>query len=260
MRIGCLMVTENRAPVVGIAVASYRAQQVKHFDDAVLLVYDNSAKAQEYRTALQRPLEVDPRLKTQYYTSSHASGKLSVPARIDEGFNILTEHYACDVICMWDDDDYSPPARLQQTGDAFLRGVELSSYTAGYFVNLRSFEAQYFSRCTDLWGGCLALTRELWRGATRDRWSFRHYVCPGYDSEFVKEARRREVKVEGWCPPVQEDVAAHPLAFVHGKNCATFINDRTVNVGEAMEKTLTPAVWREIEMAQKFMVERRVFP
>lgn len=272
MRIGCLMVTENRAPVVGISLASFRSQLLlieappdELVTNATLLILDNSATVAAHAEVIGRVPETDPRLKTVYYAgSAYPPGVGSVPSRIDEGFGMLSDRYDCDVLCMWDDDDYSPPMRLQAIAHACATGAELTSYTAGWMVNLRTLDGQFFSRATDLWGSCLAFTRELWEQAAVERWSFGQFRCPGYDSEFVKAAREHDAAVreevlagDGETGPL---VRPHPIIFTHGKNCSSRINDVTRNVGAEMEAQLPASVWAEVKRSQSFLIERRVYP
>lgn len=254
MRIGCLMVTENRAPIAGIGVASFAVQHPLRGADAVLLVLDNSPDPLGYGQVIKR-LEphLQPWQRILYYatdSNSYGTGPASVPSRIDLGCERLFEHHACDAVAIWDDDDHSALLRLALTVNA-LRGDDpppaVLGYDRGWFVNLRTLRGEHIDVQPMLWGGSLAFTRAAWR-----KRMFVGLSSPGYDREFVAHFTGRRAVLA-------DDPTDPTFAFSHGKNVATWLTSPGVDL-QAKVMALPYQVAYEVARAQKFLIDRRVFP
>lgn len=254
MRIGCLMVTENRAPVAGIGVASFVVQHRPRGADAILLILDNTPDPLGYGQIIKR---LEPHLgawqKVLYYatpSSTYPNGPASVPARIDVGCERLFEHHACDVVATWDDDDHSSILRLALTVNAFRDNdppPAVVGFDRGWFVNLRTLYGEHINVAPLLWGGSVAFSRAAWK-----RQSFTGLSSPGYDREFAARFSGRVVTMES-------DPTDPTLAFSHGKNVAT----RLMSPGQDVQTKVMALPYQvayEIARAQKFLIDRRVFP
>lgn len=250
MRIGCLMVTENRAPIAGIGLASAVSQDLLPEMEQVILVQINGS-SKGYLDVLQRFMShtVYNKTKLRFDVLDLPSGIESVPARTDEGCRTLFEHYACDVVALFDDDDFAPPSRLRETYELRLEGATYIGYTSGWFANLRTFRAEHFDKpAPGLWGGSLAFTRAAW-----EHRRFTGLPAPGYDGAFVAvmlqaAQHKKGILTEG-----------EPIAFSHGRNVCTWLMTPGIDATSLIDN-LPPLVSHEVKAAQKFLVEHRVFP
>lgn len=251
MRIGCLMVTENRAPIAGIGISSFLAAYPAA--ETVLLILDNLSREVTPGHGYGIPNVIN-RLRQHrqskqtlvYETSRFPSGIEHVPALIDVGCDRLFNDYACDVVAIMDDDDYSPADRLVQTAAVFNvdKSPAVCGYTSGWFVNLRTWYGERVTVAPLLWGGSLAFTHAAWR-----RRCFTGLPPRAYDRAFAAAFEEDEkVRLEG-----------SPVAFSHGKNVSTWPMSAGENLSPLIE-ALPDAVLQEVKLAQKFLIDRRIFP
>jgi hypothetical protein len=246
MKIGCIMVTEGRAPIWGIALQSFLSQR---HEDKELLVDIGESKFEDYLEYV--PSRQIPMGVIMYNTNKGAT----VPWRIDVGARLLFES-GCDVVTMWDDDDYSPPDRLslvaKQQSDFEESRPFVASYGCGWFCNLRTLHGEFISTMPDhLWGGCLAFNKVAWTTAG----GFYDFSMPGYDREFVAALKARSDFSRWVFSPAQP-----PVAFSHGKNVATWIKSRGEYLGDKFKDWMPAEVEREVQRARCFLIEKRVFP
>lgn len=254
MKIGCLVVTERRWPILPIAAASFATQT---YADRVLLVLDSTPEP-DVQALSELALLADPLV----YNRSALTGPDTVPTRIDEGCGYLFYKLGCDAVAIWDDDDWAPPERLRLSAEALGAGAQVCSYDRGYFVNLRSFRGHSVVPAWGSWGGGLCFTREAWE----DAGGFEERPMPGYDRSFVAPFLRAEVVPDG------HSVSTHrrrfrtlpttqpPVAFSHGKNVATFLVERGEDMSGWLQRELPAAVLEAVLKARQYLIERRVFP
>ena len=253
MRIGCLMVTANRAPIAGIGISSFLAAYPA--TEAILLILDNhdreaSPPGYVVPTVVNRLRKFrrydQPTQRIVYEISRAPSGIEQVPALIDVGCDRLFNDYACDVVAIMDDDDYSPVDRLAQTAAVFNvdKPPAVCGYTSGWFVNLRTWYGERVTVEPLLWGGSLAFTHAAWR-----RRCFTGLPPRAYDRAFAAAFEEGEkVRLEG-----------SPIAFSHGKNVSTWPMSAGENL-TALIEALPDTVLQEVKLAQKFLIDRRIFP
>jgi hypothetical protein len=255
MKIGCVCITARRSPIVGIAVSSFLSQSyenrvlyigaddtAKYYDEIARLAPEGNGKSLgDWGIALVR---------RRFNDVSNELHDLSLQA-----FN-----QGCDVVTIWDDDDYSPPLRLAATVETFHCGekhnVAAVSYNGGYFVNLRTLHGKYV-KLPHLWGGCLSFTQETFETAG----GFLNRECPGYDRSFVEDAcdtpYKTVGKIYGKCEPSMD---TRPTAFCHGSNIATFTTGDLEPMEDRLQKWMPAKVFGEVKRAQKFLIDRRIFP
>jgi len=246
MKIGCLMVTEGRAAVAGIGISSFSCQRLTPKLEAVLLVQDNHSDLTGYGSVIDR---VEHVAEVIYHSVDFPTGPEYISAQIDVGCKELFETRGCDMVAFWDDDDYSPPERLALT--AAGSNLPVCGYTAGWFVNLRTLRGEFVNASEwGLWGGSIAFTKAAWQNVP-----FTGLPCRSYDREFV--ARCNMIHTFRSEP----DGRDLPIAFSHGKNITTWLKTKGVNMlqNNIFEK-LPELVYREVRLAQRFLIERRVFP
>lgn len=266
MKIGCLCVTENRSAILGIALASYETQR---WSNRALLVVDTTS---EFDTAAR-----DACRKLPHALYWHRRELAPTVEKLDLGCNVLFHRLRCDLVAMWDDDDWSPPDRLTLAAEAYLsafvRYPWVWSYTRGHFVSLRTLNGHEIA-CTPegaLWGGCLTFNEAAWAEAGR----FATKPNVGYDREFVAALRQQDV---GRLSPLLQIVTAPPdaqlpVAFVHGHNVATQLcnpvedyTERLLGVyarvlgSDGGDGWLPPEVCTAVKHAQQFMVAHRAYP
>jgi len=262
MRIGCLMVTEKRAPVAGISFASFAAQT---WIDKVLLVVAPSERS------LDGYLEV--RERTGVYPLDHIllpNGNFIT--RKAAGCDHLFRALGCDMVTIWDDDDYSPPERLATLAEATESWMSSTptvgcySYNAGWFCNLRTLRAEWFDAqaAGHLWGGTLAFNESAFNAFDRfngapntgyDRWLQKRLIERGYCIGCIQTGPHVPLDDQGL--PV---TASPPVAFSHGKNVATWLKSPGEDLECYLQTTMPPAVFAEVKLAQQFLIDRRVFP
>lgn len=269
MKIGALMVTEDRGPIWGIGLASYLTQT---HPDARLLVYadplgdylDTLARLTDAPPAsnfgallvavagtMPKPVRVEARLANE-------RGCETVSKLLDKGAEKLFAA-GCDLVALFDDDDWSPSNRLAYAAAAvadIARGAGsldkhpiLCSYASGWMINLRTFEG-LLCRPPYLWGSALTFNKQAWLQADglAGPW-------PGFDALFTKRLRQRGGLVE------IVDPGDGPINFCHNKNVASFaVGPELEDCSAAVHARLPPAVLREVLAGQQLMIDRRVFP
>lgn len=246
-RIGCLCVTENRAPVLPIALTSFAAQT--HENKELLIVEGGSGPA-----VLRVVDKCVPRLAGQIDLLIRHS---TVQQRLELGTATLFSR-GCDVVTMWDDDDYSPPDRLERTAIVIAAGAEVVSYEEGYFCSLRTFEGHKLNVSPFLWGGTLTFTNSAWHYGG----GFLNKSCPGYDRELAAAATGIHEGVQlspsgNGCQLGVLRGGELPIAFVHGKNIATHLIEPCTPLDLS---GLPSAVKDALRDASAFLVAHRVFP
>jgi len=254
MKISCICVTENRAPIWGIALASFLTQQ--HQDKQLIVVVPND-EVRSYQ--LFAATFVDhPGMKDVIYMSLEPS-VYTVTERLDAGIAAAFKLDAA-VVAIWDDDDWSPVDRLTKTFEALRQCDDhipgYASYTAGWFVNLRTLRGEWVQTLPHhLWGGTLAFNEAAWHRAGR----FSEKPFPGQDRAFMAALKDAPESKEYRLVMGRGD----PVAFSHGKNISTWLKSR----GSPMEGFLRGAVpivpdlvWTEVLRCQQFMVDTRTHP
>jgi len=254
MKITCVMVTEKRAPIWGIALASFFTQRHRVKQLIVVLPNDEVKSYQLFATAF-----VDnPGMKDVIYMALEPS-VYTVPERLDAGISAAFKLDA-DAVAIWDDDDFSPVDRLTKTFEALRQCDDLipgyASYTAGWFVNLRTLYGEYIETLPHyLWGGTLAFNEAAWHRAGR----FSEKPMPGYDRAFQAALKEAPESKEYRLVRGRGD----PVAFSHGKNVATWLKSR----GSPMKRFLrgvvpnVPDLVRtEVLRCQQLMVSTRTHP
>lgn len=255
LHVGCLCVTEKRAPIFGIALASYLSQD--HPDRDLLVVLPRDASHDErgaYAAEAARVIGPDaPRTDVQF-TFRGRSGRAGVTERIDEGCKTLFGA-GCDLVAVWDDDDLKLPAwcsvlALAVPPEYNDKTAVLCGSTQGWFCNLRTLNAE-FLQVPHFWGGSLAFNKISWEVAG----GFVRRKMPGYDRSFVADVPAG-IKCE---MDVARSEGGH-IAFSHNKNVATWLRSPGESI-EARLPTWYPAeVVFEVRRAQQVMVDTRTFP
>lgn len=262
MRIGCLCITENRAPIIGIALASYRVASKTLRDnhgtscDSVLLVQDASAGDATRNVLLHCHVPT-------VYQNTYGGPRVDVATRVERGCRVLFDHYGCDYVTMWDDDDYAPHDRLAAIYNSVVNtekpGNDVYAYTRGWFVNLRTLHGEWITAEYG-WGGSLTFSRNTALACG----GFVGRNFPGYDREFTKECQAHGGRLLDLarCSTLAAAIPllVDPVAFSHGKNCATWLNSSGQDVAFMLETRLPDEVWQAVKSAQKFLVDHRVFP
>lgn len=299
-RIGCLCVTDDRAPVFGIALASFLTQD---YDNAELLVLTPSPLP-PYCDVIDRVMgtkrgynEAFDKCLAAYVQWDHKgravricrTGSPHVTENLDYGCKLMFEDSGmkdadgkplfrehCDIVTMWDDDDWSPPGRLFSTAQCSATNFALAcgytmptqqevdsyrllaGYNGGWFCNLKTLQGHEVllnPETNPIWGGSLAFSKTTWRwlGGFRDR------PFPGYDRSFVNDFKAKGVWIHAISPDCRNGpIGRGPIAFAHGKNVATWPKEPCVDMTEALSKELPHLVALEVSLASEFLKERRV--
>jgi hypothetical protein len=239
MRVGCVCVTEGRAPIFGIALSSFFVQR----GDVVLAVIIRNPMEEESYRRVYRGMskETDQIVWIEAFDGD-------VPARLDHGCDLLFNKFKCDIVTMWDDDDYAPPDRMDITREAFQKDIWFTGYNQGYFVNLRTLHGQRIKTPWGYWGGSITLTRDAW-----DANKFNKFTMPGYDrcfADLIPDDKKG-------APLKSEQL---PVAFSHGKNVTTWLKGKGEPMEEKLEKWMPSLVFDEVKRVQKFLIDRRVYP
>lgn len=259
MKVKCLMVTEDRAPVFGVSYASLLEQT--DWADTLYMAAPRSQMG-EYQEARRRrdPRWIAPRCAV-------LEKLFSVPESIHILANNAFEWLQPDqldlqTIClMWDDDDIAPTDRIQRTKQvisAFHPHPVITSYTAGWFVNARTLHGYKLDLMGEkeygrqrLWGGCLAWNHAAWKGSP----GFWGAPFPGQDRHFASYAGEDTRIV-----PIPAEDHELPIALCHTKNVASMYQERGDPMEKKLEEWLPPRVFAEVKGFQKFCVDNRVFP
>lgn len=252
-KIACLCVTqEKRAPVFGIAAASFAAQG---YDNAELVwSVPPGDRTRPHQDVLANAC-VAP---DQHVNCVSSSVKPS--ARLHE-LCLSAWEAGADLCTVWDDDDIKPPTWLHALGDTFssvLAGPSncvCGGATQGWFCNLRTLNGEFLQMPGHLWGGSLTFNRAAWEAAG----GFRGKPTPGKDRAFIEalaESGSAFVKAQ---IDVEKFDAGH-VAFSHGDNCATWLRSAGEPLASWLRRVYGDAVWTAVEHAQQFLISRRIFP
>jgi hypothetical protein len=246
MKVGCICVTEKRAPVFGIALASFMSQSHR---DRVLIVSIRGSGAKHYRDVRDRLQASGEPIKFL----NDAAGQ-TVPETIDEAVSVAFYEQKCDLVTMWDDDDYRPRSSVSRFVEAlnWSKTPMVASYTGGFFVNLRTLDGQLVEP-DHLWGGCLTFNKPAWELAG----GFTGKPFPGYDRAFV-EVMGSRAKVGHLMHRFALNTT--PIAFSHGRNVATWVKGETHPMEKYLERWMPGRVFAEVKRAQGFLIKRRIFP
>lgn len=165
----CLCVTRNRLPWLLKAIEYYRAQTYRNKE--LLIVADGEDHSG------QVPLSDD--ITYAWYPSKATIGRKR---------NIGCDRARGEIVCHWDDDDYSAPGRLSdQVSRLLSSGKAATGYYSMRFTDGRDWWL-YTGRTTYALGTSLCYRRDWWRN---------NRFPPdqvGEDNEFVKAAlRQREL-------------------------------------------------------------------
>jgi len=226
MRVGCLCISENfdsskvppREQMFGIAAAAFADQT--HADKFLVVITD---RAREDAETLERIGDTRNRV-----VLSDLRGQGTVCQRMDQGYDILAK-MGCDVLCVWDDDDWKHPTFLSEVVKQFSREPYeerstggrkyinpadwlITAYKWGLYVNARHLYAEDPSKARDIsswgyWGCSLAFRRAAW-----EQHNFSGMTFLGYDPEWC-----RLFDKEFWAPPIDVD-PFKVLSFCHGGN------------------------------------------
>lgn len=268
MKIGCLTVTEDRAPIWGISLASYLTQShpdtllyvfahpIGDYVNGALVRLTDATPTGNLASVLVSASATTPK-RVQVNTRFESERGVNVVCRVlDECVRLLFDR-GCDLVAIFDDDDWSPPDRLAgaaREAAALARHVGaldkvplVVSYSRGHMVNLRSFEGVEL-KLPHLWGSTLTFNKQAWLLAD----GFAPGPWPGQDKAFLTRAERRGAKLVA--------LPGAPINFCHNKNVASFAVGAGLMPLRERIAALPPMVRREVEAAQAFLIERNVWP
>jgi len=254
MKIGCVCVTENRAPVFDIAAACFAETHahVRNFLGLSVHLFvclpdlEDFADYQEMVSFHEIPV------------SWHFI-KGTMPDRLHALCEVAFDS-GCDLVMIWDDDDWQQwtrPIEAQRVYAEHGSPLVFGTYE-GWFVNLRTLQGHRFTQ-DRLWGGSLVFDRvafELGDG-------FKGRDVVGCDKQFLRHLGWDVATVE---LPLSEIVimrggAPRMIAFSHGANLTTHAahvppEEMTTSWIMNLPGTSTAAIRR----AQKYLIDRRIFP
>lgn len=272
MKIGCAMVTEDRSAIWGIGLASYLTQMypdtflsvlaapIGHYVNGALARLTDATPAGNLASVLVSVSATAP--KSVRVGARDERGGASVPKLLDGAVRRLFEVAKCDVVAIFDDDDWSPPDRLARTAQVAGNYIRehgtldkvpfVCSYARGWMVNLRTFEGLEL-KLSHLWGSTLAFNKQAWLLAD----GFAPGPWPGQDRAFLERVARRG--------GVQHaiDGPAAPINFCHNKNVASFaVGDglAPLDFDKPPLATMPPMVRREVSRGQQLMISHNVWP
>jgi len=274
MKIGCAMVTEDRSAIWGIGLASYLTQTyadtflsalaapIGDYVDGALVRLTDAAPAGNLASALVSVSASAPKPVRVGARTTRERGSAAVLTLLDNAVRRLFEVAKCDVVALFDDDDWSPPDRLAQVArvaDDYMRAYDnldkvpfVCSYDRGWMVNLRTFEGLEL-KLLHLWGSTLAFNKQAWLLAD----GFSPGPWPGQDRAFIERVARR-----GGVLHALGGVLA-PINFCHNKNVASFaVGDGLAPLArdEPPLSLLPPMVQREVLRGQALMIDRNIWP
>jgi hypothetical protein len=272
------MVTEDRSAIWGIGLASYLTQTyadtflsalaapIGDYVDGALVRLTDAAPAGNLASALvsaRATVSVSATAPKPVRVGARSErGGAAVPALLDSAVRRLFEVAKCDVVALFDDDDWSPPDRLAQVArvaDDYMQAYDnldkipfACSYDRGWMVNLRTFEGREL-KLLHLWGSTFAFNKQAWLLAD----GFSPGPWPGQDRAFLERVARR-----GGVLHALGGVFA-PINFCHNKNVASFaVGDGLTPLGvdEPPLSGMPPMVLREVLRGQAFMIDRGIYP
>jgi len=240
-------VTEDRAPIWGIGLASFLSQY--HVDRFLLVVLPvDQVKAYQ---AAATGLECHPFMDRVHYLC--VDDEATVPERIDVGCRAAWDSGA-ELVAVMDDDDWSPTDRLSEADwKSWNQRPAYASYTQGWFVNLRTLRGELIQTLPHhLWGGTLTFNQAAWERAG----GFSDKPMPGYDRAFQSQLRDAPHAMEHRLRGCRGD----PVAFSHGKNVATWLKSRGTQMEGVFRLWMPELVLVEIKRCQQLMIDTRTYP
>jgi hypothetical protein len=248
MKIACVMVTENRAPIWGIGLASFLSQY--HSDRHLVVVLPAEEEA-AYRCAAAG-FGGHPYMDRVVHLC--IKDEATVPQKLDIGCKAAWD-FGADLVAIMDDDDWSPPDRLDHTAvQAWDQQPTYASYTRGWFVNLRTLRGELVRTTPHhLWGGTLTFNQAAWEcvGGFSDK------PFPGQDRAFMRRLSDMPHSLEYH---LRSGRGAEPVAFSHGKNVATWLKSRGTQMEGVFKKWMPELVLVEIKRCQQLMIDTRTYP
>lgn len=163
----CVMPTRNRAQYIPAAIRSYRAQTYLQRE---LLILDNG------ETSLRPLIPYHPTIRYERITGDHSTGDMR---------NLAVDRAKGEIICHWDDDDWSHPTRI---ADQLLRlsiGT-ITGYSQMFFYDERDQKCYHWYMNPLYALGTSFCYRKSW-------WSQGHHfkeIPVGEDALFFQEACR----------------------------------------------------------------------
>jgi len=253
MRIGCLMVTEKRPHVVGIALASFAGQT--HDAKELLIITDDCSPRHKFSTTYNDALEraEDNGVSYSCRTSPHL-GVLTVCQRLDEGAQELFA-YGCDAIAIWDDDDWRYPGFLSDVEKCFDANPEayLTACAWNHHINARHLWAENLKeRARGTWGylGCtLTFKRAAW-----EKVKFTEFPFVGYDPKFCGSFNKNR-----WGTPVSNN-PFDVLSFCHGTNVYQMVRGSGKDFKPWIRENLAPYAVDEIFRTRQYMIDNDLEP
>jgi hypothetical protein len=263
MKIGCCCVTEDRAPIFGIALSSFLTQDHKDKVLMVVLKSEDVPKAvHAYETEVLRLADSDAQI---LFLPGQGQKDMTVPERIDLGAEYLF-NMGCDLVTIWDDDDWSPVDRLATTADCYKTIVDLSGagkrlvlgYNQGWFVNLRTLQGEVIrlsgNQENPLWGSSLTFNRMTW-----EKLKFGDREMPGYDRSFVQDCIRKGAYAVLGCERRDKEWI-RPVAFSHGRNVATWLKSCGEPMLDRLKRWMPQMCLDEVLRCQQLMIDTRTYP
>lgn len=244
------MVTEDRAPIWGIGLASFLSQ---YHVDRELLVILPAEEEKAYQVAATG-LERHPYMDRVHYMC--LDDEAPVPEKLDVGCKAAWD-FGADLVAIFDDDDWSPPDRLSQAVDIERPWDQeiptYASYTEGWFVNLRTLRGELIRTLPDhLWGGALTFNLAAWERAG----GFTGKPWPGQDRAFMKQLcdapDSREHRLRAG--------RGHPVAFSHDKNATTWLKSKGTPMEGVLKLWMPEIVLIEVKRCQQLMIDTRTHP
>lgn len=249
MKIACVMVTEDRAPIWGIGLSSFLSQ---HHVDRHLIVVLPGDEEKAYQVAATG-FNSHPYMDRVHYIPLFGGARTNVPQRLDMGCQSAFA-FGADLVAIWDDDDWSPVDRLDKTaGQPWSDLPGYASYTQGWFVNLRTLRGELIRPLpSHLWGGTLAFNKAAWDRAG----GFCDKPMSGYDRAFQKAVKKSPESKEY---RLQRGMG-EPVAFSHMKNVATWLRSKGTPMGGVLASWMPEIVLNEIKRCQRLMVDTNTYP
>jgi len=255
MKIGCLMVTERRPFVIGVALAAFFDQ---HFANKELFIISDGRRRSErnhevdYAEALSR--FVNPDIT---YTTSPLHGTKTVCQRLDEGCRILFEERGCDVVAVWDDDDWKYPRFLTDLANFFSKPDSEKFYFTGckwsHYVNARHLYAESpRDKGAGNWGytGCsIAYRHTAW-----DQHKMSEFQFEGYDPAFCQAFEKVH-----WGPPVSDN-PLDVLSLCHGQNVYQHCHGGGHDLKPWIRANLSTLAADEMFRTRDYMIAQEIEP
>jgi hypothetical protein len=250
MKIACVMVTEDRAPIWSMGLTSFLSQY--HLDRELFVVLPvGQEKAYQFAATgfIQHPF-----MDRVHYLIPDAVDPLGnergVPQRLDMGCKAAWD-FGADLVAICDDDDWSPPDHLSQAAECPWDKPAYASYTQGWFVNLRTLRGELVKTYPNhLWGGTLTFNQAAWELAG----GFYDKPMPGYDRAFqaklIRKVKEHHLRAQ----------RGEPVAFSHGKNVATWLKSKGTQMMGVLKLWMPDLVLTEVKRCQQLMVDTRTFP